>query len=276
MRSDCGVTRKRVRCEHRRAPLGEEVVLRPRQDAQPCAAVEARRRASDRGARRGARALPTEVDRRPERAAVESTEAAAPTCVARLPSIGGTSMPPSNATYARAPERRSPKRSTLPGRQLSATPVGDLRRRRGVRRDRRRYADRRARRSIDAQLGPTSVTSSAAASASLPTSRFATRCDSASMAPPTGTPQRLMSPAAAVLNRREEPRPDDVIDCAGCPVRSRTRARGIEPASRSLDDAPARTARVARREQCAGSRDGSNDAPAVRPMICQPPGDSRG
>ena len=45
------------------------------------------------------------------------------TCVARLPSTGGTAIPPSTATYALAPARRLPKRRTLPDRHRTVLPI---------------------------------------------------------------------------------------------------------------------------------------------------------
>ena len=114
-------------------------------------------------------------------------------------------MPPSNATYARVPERRSPNRSTLPGRQRVATP------------------DRRCT-SIDAglQIGARNRHARLLLDAQLRTSqRDLERCGIVAISnqqvrhamrdeihrTTDGHCARLLSPTAAILDRREESRP---------------------------------------------------------------------
>ena len=113
--------------------------------------------------------------------------------VAREPRTAGTSIPPCRATYARQPERRPVKRSTLPGRARTLAPCGTGHAPRSARSSTApRSAPATAKRSgaRKARAGPVIVHSSAAAPAGLPTARLATAWARASIGPAPLTPTR--------------------------------------------------------------------------------------
>ena len=106
---------------------------------------------------------------------------------------------------------------------------------------------------------PPYVTSSTGAPSALPTSRFASRYDARSHAPERPTPRDAWPGRPASCT---------VVSSPGLQHRQRRR-HGRAPSSTKRTRTPGR--RIA-----AGSRAGSNMVSAVRPISCQPPGDSRG
>ena len=127
-------------------------------------------------------------DRRLSARGRPSRPCALTTCVERLPSTGGTAMPPRDRQVgARAAPPSSEPQARLrrpPGTASRAAPDG---RPATIRIPRRSRRPRRS--SSNSSSGPSSVTSSVAASRSLPTSALARRCDTGSIGPATGTPR---------------------------------------------------------------------------------------
>ena len=190
MRFDRGETRKLDARQRRAAPRREPVGLRARAG---CAAARGRSTGSVMSGAR--RARPSDRVRRrigrrsPATSARPSTPPIALTrCVARLPRSGRRLHAAGDrqiraragATAAelqpRAARRRRPTCRLATGWPFAAS-------RRTPRRRRRSCAAR-----SNSSSGPISVTSSVAASAGLPTSRLASRCEKVSIGPATGTP----------------------------------------------------------------------------------------
>ena len=170
--------------------------------------VDERRRLSAADASRRSRHAERQASPAHERAALPGRPCRLETCVARLPSTGGTSNAAGDrevgaraASSARRTAARDP-RATTNGASMRHRPTVDA-----TARTPRRRPRPRARRS-NSSSGPISVTSSVAASRALPTSAFASRCENGSIGPATGTPLRLIAPAAEVLDGRQQPGPD--------------------------------------------------------------------
>ena len=203
--------------------------------------------------------------------------------VLRLPSTGGTSMPPAKASQARAPPCVAPRRSVPQGSSTGRPPWSASSLLGRYRIALRPAAPQSAIRtgSSNCRVGPCKTSSSTAASSLLPTSRLANvagigiehaaACDA--QMPPAFAAEVLHGGMQA---RSDNPRRHAVPKAVRCGSRASNDITTFRPWLR-----PSRRRQQTSRDRPARSKDGasragSNSTSGVRPISRQPPGLSRG